>query len=495
MFTLLPATTDPANDSHDVAIFGSDVPIGKITTTPSTQRENLPSGASTHFSGRQFELYSLIDRVLNNRMVTLSGGFGMGKSTLAISAGRYLFERGHFTAVTYVKVTSAITLYADIHAKLRSMVSVFANDAEETREHAYSSGRSSVFEFEDERPVIDVTFLQKMKDEKILLILDGSEALIDSGALLQFRSLLRMILMHTSSLRLIVTTSKNSVGRMTTVTESVLEIHPLNNVELSKMIMMKCPTLRRGFSNQEEFIEKVSKHPALKFLSGNPYAVGLLASLLQRLPVDNRDLDATQELFEKHGKAGYDSDDFTDDESSCKGEWGEGMEIKLLVDDIINIKGEEEEEESTMEERKSRRGSFEAEEGLLAPVMRRRITTVGSQVGGTSSNGQAPPGSPGGLSVRVAGSVESEESGSAQFVYTPTPLRTPLYDEVAKMGLRKNPLLGGVVLGLWVCRLAADTGLLAVGGKLGEFFKSVTVGLHFFVDILMTAMIYFLLPS
>jgi hypothetical protein len=113
-----------------------------------------------------------------------------------------------------------------------------------------------------------------MRDEKVLLILDGSEALIDKGAIMQFRSLLRMILTHTAQLKLVVTTNRQNIGRMTLTTESVLEIHPLSDVEMSKMILQKCPILRRGFANQENFIGVVSKHECLKYDAAN------LASLL-----------------------------------------------------------------------------------------------------------------------------------------------------------------------------------------------------------------------
>jgi hypothetical protein len=253
MFTLL-----PKNANHDEAIF-AEAPVGggnKVSQPQEEEdmvrasRENLPSNPC-NFSGRQFELYSLVDRIINNRLVTLSGGFGMGKSkpprprersdrekelaaaaperplfvraerggaagerkrpyllrerdtsfscalyartapkrphsnllcslrspphppnplqgTLAISAARYLFERKHFAAVTYVKVTSAITLYGDIHDKLRALVPVFAQTAEEHRDGGYSNtSRASVFGdfYEDERPVIDVDFLRKVRSQ------------------------------------------------------------------------------------------------------------------------------------------------------------------------------------------------------------------------------------------------------------------------------------------------------------------------------------------
>jgi hypothetical protein len=521
MFTLL-----PLDSNHNEAIFQKaevgSLPLAAGRRNNLDSRENLPS-SPCNFSGRQFELYSLVDRVINNRLVTLSGGCGMGKSTLAISAGRYLYERKHFAAVTYVKVTSATTLYGDIHSRLRAMVPVFNEERYESETSSQYGGSTatnsrSLFEFrefEDERPVVDVSFLQKMKDEKVLLVLDGSEALIDSGALLQFRGLLRMLLTHTSQLKLIVTTSKNSVGRMTLTTESVLELAPLDNVEMSKMLMVKCPTLRRGFKHQQEFIDRVSKHAALRHLNGNPYAVGLLASLLQRLPEDGRNLDATQRLFENHIARQNDSD--SDGDLSHE---EENMEIKVLVDDIINIKGDEDEEDEAQAQlpavvQTARRGtatSFDSSDGefhsrLLGlgggapPPLRRRTTssTAGQRerdlsplklVHAPSANSPTAPYAT--LSSSAGVPSDNSEKGSERGDYEFS--RKSLYGEFKRMELRKKPALGVAVLVLWIWRLAANSGLWG-DSTLARFLSDLMNFSHFLVDIVMLLLVHFLLPS
>lgn len=271
--------------NHDEVLFGDDVEEGRMIDEQLNGRaakkakENLPSNPC-HFEGRQFELYGLVERVINNRVVTVSGGFGMGKSTLAICAGRYLFDRAHFSSVCYVKVSSAITLWSDISEKLRSLG--FGNN---------DGG------YYDDGITVDVEFLHRIKDEGILLVLDGSENLIERGALKQFRSLLKIILTHTADLKIILTSSKDAIGRLMVTTESVLEMHPLGRLEVAKMLMMRSPTLRRNYLNRMKFIEEVSKHEALEFLHGNPFRVGLLASLLQRLPSQKRNLDEVLRLF------------------------------------------------------------------------------------------------------------------------------------------------------------------------------------------------------
>jgi hypothetical protein len=95
----------PEGADHDQALFHG-VEEGGIVEAVQSSKENLPSNPC-HFEGRQFELYCLVERIIANRVVTVSGGFGMGKSTLAVCAGRYLFERGHFSSVCYIKVRGA----------------------------------------------------------------------------------------------------------------------------------------------------------------------------------------------------------------------------------------------------------------------------------------------------------------------------------------------------------------------------------------------------
>ena len=69
LFTLL-----PRDGNHDVPIFFESSERGGChDITQRTTKENLPTIPQT-FCGRQFELYSLIDKVIINRLVTLTGG-------------------------------------------------------------------------------------------------------------------------------------------------------------------------------------------------------------------------------------------------------------------------------------------------------------------------------------------------------------------------------------------------------------------------------------
>ena len=324
----------------------------------------------------------------------------MGKSTLAISAAHYLSQRGFFSAVCHVQVQSAVSLWKDVVDNLKKLVTIPSEARGEESENDEHDGgnntESNDGAYGDRRDrVVDLEFLHKMKDVNVLLVLDGSEKLIDAGAaqVKQFRSLLKILLTHTNRTKIILTTSKNSVGRLTFVNESVLEMSPLTKVEVSNMLMMKAPILRRGFNNSEEFLRIISQHPALDFFNGNPYAVGLCCTLLQRLPVQERDLDKCLALFKKNNRhhkklvaagspdggeqqkgeadGGNDDDDEdghdreTDDEDGpyTTSQRNDDIEISLLVDDIINIKGEDEtsETDSNSDESEEMVARFRAE--------------------------------------------------------------------------------------------------------------------------------------
>ena len=73
------------------------------------------------------------------------------------------------------QVSSAIHLWSDIYEKLGSWQGVASED-------------DTLGLFEDS-VTVDVEFLHRIKDENILLVLDGSESLIGGGALKQVREL------------------------------------------------------------------------------------------------------------------------------------------------------------------------------------------------------------------------------------------------------------------------------------------------------------------
>jgi hypothetical protein len=97
-FLLLPEGAD-----HSAPLFPPTLSRGELQVHyPATTRHNLPARPET-FTGRQRELHDLLEQVLDHRLVTMTGLGGMGKTTLAQEAGRWLAERGYFPdGITFV---------------------------------------------------------------------------------------------------------------------------------------------------------------------------------------------------------------------------------------------------------------------------------------------------------------------------------------------------------------------------------------------------------
>ena len=307
----------------DSVIFGEEEGYeagGCYDMDPPRKNENLPSSPED-FEGRNVELYKLVRLIRSARVTTLAGSFGMGKSTIAVEGARYLWYREAFSAIVYVKVGSVFDLWEDVEDKLRTYYGVEGGDeGQDGRYYPYQ---------------IDVELLRRVKDRSILIILDGAESIIDKGAIRGFRNIVKTILEHTKNTKVIITTSREAVGRLHKATESVFEIPPLQDAEIAKILMFRAPVLRRGYRGRKEFLEGVSRHSVVKeHILGNPFRVGLVATLLQRIEdEDKRNLDGVMEVMERV-KAG-----------------GEGCsdEVRRLVQDLLSaeiVEDSEDDEEA-----------------------------------------------------------------------------------------------------------------------------------------------------
>lgn len=443
LFELLPqdAPHDEAifDDSHSTEAKGTITDISSYDST----KENLPS-SPCHFEGRQFDLYCLVQKIIHSRVVAVSGSFGMGKSTLAICAARYLFERNFFECVVYVKVSSVVTLSEDIMEKLKSYF------------------QENYIPFSSPDDFVDLEFLHQLRFVKILLVLDGSESLIDGGALHQFRSLLKLLIRHTAELKVVLTTSKEAVGRLHTTTETVMEITPLNNNEVAKMILRRAPALKRNYTSREEFIASVANHQAVKkYLNGNPFRVGLVASLIQRMPRDKRNLDEVLLLLKlnearsddssDNGNSNDDEDEEGDDDSQLVD--GIDDEIRHLVKDICNVNLNINEEPHDIA---SRRSSFTSVDGP-----RRRAPQRGKEWSSEDEDSKLrkvpPPG------------AEPKRKGEHMWKF-----------------LLDTPVLCSLVLFMWFLIVALD------GLKLQDVLQRLTFLAHFLLDIFLVASLYYL---
>jgi hypothetical protein len=241
---------------------------------------------------------------------------------------------------------------------------------------------------------------------------------------------------------------------------------------------------------------------------------------LQRLPLADRNLDFTLELFQQHTEVGHLLGDDAEEggEGSDAEEGGEGgkMEIRLLVDDILHCKphasGSEGEHAHPDLERRRSSHNIDADvptELVGVPHIRRRgssqgagsLSSVGAGVGigatGFLAHGAgldvSAPRSPSTPPFRPQGGSDGEApNGDFKLKYE----RRPLFEEIRAMKLRGNPTLVVLVAVLWTARLAVESGLLDTeGGSLARFVHQLVVYGHFLIDAVMVGAVYFLLPS
>jgi predicted ATPase/class 3 adenylate cyclase len=228
-------------------------------------RSNLPAVLSS-FIGREQEIAELKQRLSQDRLLTITGMGGSGKTRLALQVGTELLD--HFAGGVWLVDLSPLT-----HPQLtiKAVADVFDIREEE--------GRSLLH-----------TLVEALRQKSLLLILDNCEHLLQEAAVLSER------LLGSAPRVRILATSREPLG---VAGESVWQIPPLSFPELLndtdiesylkydaiRLFVNRAAAARPGFQLNDNNFASVGA--ISKRLEGNPLAIELAAARVKMLPVED----------------------------------------------------------------------------------------------------------------------------------------------------------------------------------------------------------------
>lgn len=208
----------PENEDHDIPIFDADL---ASCSNPPKEKPSIPT-VPAYFFGREKILHEVVYSLLSlERLVTLVGEEGTGRSSLASAACSYIKERISailtIDAILYVKggkQTSFETLLCKLREKMFGLgVSVPPSDA---------SMASSI--------------CSALQSTKMLLVFDGVDSTDDS-----FRNFLCLLFEETQMVRVLAVAHQPTSFLSASVTEKCIAVKPLSLSWAAKLFARMCP--------------------------------------------------------------------------------------------------------------------------------------------------------------------------------------------------------------------------------------------------------------
>lgn len=278
-FQLLPASGDHSETLLTKVQTG---PWVDMTATPKFSTTELPK-EPTDFVGRVVDMFKLAKLVAENRLVTLKGPPGIGKTSLCRAVLSHISERRLFSSgIVWVPLRAITSHEAVVAAVLRAV--------------ARASGEMASLELSGAGVDLSARAVSlTLRDEHVLLVLDNAEdSLSEDGA--KIGALAQNILEACPTVSLLLTSRRSIGGCLAGLTEKVHQLGPLHAIEAARLLEHRCPrkvllqdlqyASGSGNPHPEEGgnvnpMKALAQHPVLTLLGGHPQAISLTAPLLE----------------------------------------------------------------------------------------------------------------------------------------------------------------------------------------------------------------------
>jgi len=249
----------PEYAKHDVAVFGDALPGEFVDDTqpmpPKKLRTRAKPGA---FIGRREIMQEVVSDLLDDRLVTIHGGPGIGKTALANEAGHYINERRIFPDGTF---------FADLRG------------AASTDAVRFAIATALEIEVKD-----DTELFAALSKKRCLLVLDNCEDPLHhiSGG---FRKFITELLQQADGAKLLLTSRHALGGGISGAAEKVHHLRQLDRGSAARLFVKLAPRDLKpsevGTDDPSKVLRKLMDHSILDFLSGHPHAISLAVPLLQ----------------------------------------------------------------------------------------------------------------------------------------------------------------------------------------------------------------------
>ena len=303
-FKLLINTNNSGSSNKSKAHKCTILPImeeGNLTWMNQTPIYDIVPSKVEGFVGRQREIYDIIDLLDQNRLVSILGPPGIGKTSISRNLANYVKDRRKFNdGIIYIALRGVETVHMFLTRLALLVMSKLPSDKASKLEISVSeSDMEEIVDTVDQDLVYQKFIIDSLKDKEVLIILDNAEDLLVNWNQ-RFIEEINTILENCIGIKSLATSRKN-ISKLSHVSQRPYILQPLSNQESLKLLISKsprrindqeckelltCEIPKIAIANSVTNNQKSGKmtlvdHPFTGLLGGHPHAISLAAPLLE----------------------------------------------------------------------------------------------------------------------------------------------------------------------------------------------------------------------